>query len=306
MTTVLEGKVAVITGSGQGIGKATALLMAAQGAKVVVNDLARAGTEALADQVVAEIRTSGGEAVANYDSVASAGGGERLIQTAIENFGKIDVLVNNAGIVRDRMLWNMSDEEWDLVLKVHLYGHFYCTRAAVRFMRDAIRAGKLSNGRVINFTSGAGLNGNPGQPNYASAKMGIVGFTYSTANALQNVGITCNAIAPRAVTAMSDTIPEDRIRASAKRLGIEAVEDQDIQVLKRKVIGGEPGAISPLVAWLASDEAQHVTGQVFFIYEGFLALYPKPEPVKTVIREGAFDIASVSRAMAGIMPKPNA
>ena len=309
MGKVLEGKVAVVTGSGRGIGRETVLLLAAEGARVVVNDLGGAedgsgGSASVADQVVAEIRERVGAAVANYASVASSEGAESIIQTALDNFGKIDVLVNNAGILRDRMLWNMTDEEWDAVIKVHLYGHFYCARAAVRNMRDAIREGKQLNGRVINFTSHAGIRGNPGQPNYSAAKMGVVGFTYAVAAACERFGVTCNAIAPRAITRLTDTIPEDRLRQLAKMRGFPGWDAPNIEDVKKKFLGGAPTSIAPLVAWLASDESQHVTGQVFMMTEGAVALFPRMEENRFAYKDGLFGLADLSRAMQALVPQP--
>jgi len=282
--------------------------MAAQGAKVVINDLGVAAdgtgaTEPVADAVVREIKGRGGEAVANGDSVAEVKGAERIIATAIDAFGKIDILVNNAGILRDRMIWNMSDEEWDLVMKVHLYGHFYCARAAIRWMREAIPAGKQANGRIINFTSHSGIRGNPGQPNYAAAKAGVIGFTYSTALACERFGVTCNAIAPRAITRMTDSIPEDRLRELAKKRGIPGWDAPDIADVKRAFIGGPPEGVAPLVVWLASDESQHVTGEVFMATEGVVALFSKMTEVKYAYNNGPHTQPDLSRAMQALTPR---
>ncbi|MFN8625167.1 MAG: SDR family oxidoreductase [Candidatus Binatia bacterium] len=308
MTRALEGKVAVVTGSGRGVGREIALSMAAQGAKVVVNDLGVSAdgtgeSEPVADAVVREIKAGGGEAVANGDSVAEAKGAERIVDTAIDTFGKIDVLVNNAGILRDRMIWNMADEEWDLVMKVHLYGHFYCTRAAVRWMREAIPAGTQANGRIINFTSHSGIRGNPGQPNYAAAKAGVIGFTYSTALACERFGVTCNAIAPRALTRMTDSIPDDRLRALAKQRGMPGWDAPNIADVKRAFIGGPPEGVAPLAVWLASDASQHVTGEVFMATEGVVALFSRMAEVKYAYNNGPHTQPDLSRAMQAILPR---
>lgn len=301
----LRDKVAVVTGAGRGIGRGIAIAMAAEGAKVVVNDLGTAGdgtgaSGTPAEEVVKEIRILGGEAVANFASVAEAADAESIIRTAIENFGKIDVLVNNAGVLRDRMIWNMTDEEWDLVIKTHLYGHFYCTRAAVRWMRDAAKEGRLKNGRIINITSHAGIKGNPGQPNYSAAKMGVVGFTYSCAMALGRYGITCNAIAPRAITRLTDTIPEERLRELAVRRGMATAEESQklgLEELKRKFLGGAPEAIAPLVCWLASDESSHVNGHVFMIMEGRVGIFNSMEETKLAFKDGMFTLDELWRIM---------
>ena len=306
---VLEGKVAVVTGSGRGIGREIVLLMASEGAKVVVNDLGGTGagqgeTSAVADEVVAEIKSKGGEAAANYASVATAEGAESIIQTAIDKFGKIDILVNNAGILRDRMIWNMSDEEWDSVIKVHLYGHFYCSRAAIRNMRDAIREGKQTNGRVINFASDSGIRGNAGQANYAAAKMGVVGFTLSVALACERMGITVNAVSPKAMTRLTDTIPDDRARQLAKQRGIAGWDSPDIADVKQRLIGGPPASIAPIIVWLASDEAQRVTGNVFSVFGGELGLFTKMERGTIAFHEGIYSVPEVGRAMEVLVPKP--
>lgn len=302
MADKLKDKVAVVTGSGRGIGRGIALAMAAEGAKMVVNDLGGAGdgsgtSLAPADEVVAEIKKNGGMAAANYDSVSTHEGADNIIKTAIDSFGKIDILVNNAGILRDRMLWNMTDEEWDAVLQTHLYGHFYCTRAAVVQMRQAIKDGKQQGGRIINFSSHGGIKGNAGQPNYSAAKMGIVGLTYSSALALWRNGITCNAIAPRATTRLTDTIPDDRMRQLAKLRGVVGADTLSIAELKEKLLPGSPEAIAPLVCWVASEEAQNITGQVFAVQRGRVGVFSQMDETKLAFKDGMFGIDEVWQLM---------
>lgn len=308
MTALLEGKVAVVTGAGRGVGRDIALRLASRGAKVVVNDLGSAAdgsgaSGSVADAVVEEIKKAGGTAVANHGSVADAKDAEGVVDSAIKNFGKIDILVNNAGILRDRMIWNMSDEEWDAVMKVHLYGHFYCTRAAVRKMREAVQAGKQTNGRIINFTSHSATKGSAGQPNYAAAKAGVIGFTNAMALACKGFGVTCNAIAPRAITRLTDTIPDDRLRELAKSRGVANWDAPNIEEVKQTFIGGSPAGVAPLVVWLASDQSQHVTGEVFMATEGTVALFCKLTEVKWAYNNGPFTDGDLAKAMQSLLPK---
>lgn len=264
---LLEGKVAVVTGAGRGIGRAHALALASEGAKVVVNDYGVAvdgtGTsKSPADQVVEEIMRSGGEAVASYDSVSESAGAQNIIKTAVDSFGQLDILVNNAGVLRDRMVYNMSDDEWDLVIRVHLYGTFYCTRAACQAMRER------KYGRIINTSSSAGM-GNIGQANYAAAKEGIVGLTRTVARDMARFGVTCNAIRPGAFTRM--TFRDDVYQAWVKSMGVEKADAQ-----KRIVETMAPEDVSPLVVFLASDRASNVTSCVFDVFHTSIAIYDDP------------------------------
>ncbi len=261
---MLKDKVAVITGAGGGVGRGMALLFAKEGAKVVVNDLGStvAGEgrdQKAADTVVEEIRAAGGQAVANYDSVASMAGGESIVQTALSHFGRIDILVNNAGILRDRMIFNMSEEEWDAVINVHLKGTFACTRAAAPHMRAQ------KSGRIINITSTSGLIGNYGQANYAAAKMGIVGLTKAAALDMGRYGVTANCIAPFAWTRMIGTIPTQ-------------TEEQKRRVEKLRRM--DPGLVAPLAAFLASDAAQDISGQIFGVRAKEIILFSQPRPIR--------------------------
>src|SRR5512136_1250499 len=254
----LKGKVAIVTGAGRGLGRAEALLLASEGAKVVVNDLGGArdgtgGAASPADAVVKEIKAKGGEAVANYDSVATAEGGENIVNTAVKTFGRLDILVNNAGILRDRMIYNMSPEEWDIVIKVHLYGTFNCTKPACAVFRQQ------KSGRIINTASESGL-GNMGQANYSSAKEGIVGFTRTVARDMGRYGVTCNAVRPRAKSRL--TISPELVAAieRAKSTGTAMPPGADV-ILKLP----EPHEMIALVAYLATDAAANINGCTFLI-----------------------------------------
>lgn len=274
----LDGKVAAITGAGRGIGRGIALLMAKEGAKVVVNDLGGdvdgvGADRAPAQQVVDEIKKAGGQAVANVENIATVKGGESLVQNAVDSFGQLDILVNCAGILRDRMIFNMTEEEWDAVIAVHLKGHFCTIRPASAHMRQR------KSGRIINFSSGSAL-GAPGQPNYAAAKAGILGLTYSCANSLAKYGITCNAIMPGAATRMTDTIPAN----FAQQMGLGTSSEQ------AQASPMDPGNVAPIVVYLASDNAQNVNGQVFGAMGYRIALYTHIVPEKVIYSQGPWDL----------------
>ncbi|MBI2847402.1 MAG: SDR family oxidoreductase [Chloroflexi bacterium] len=280
----LKDKVAVVTGAGRGIGRAIAILMAEEGAKIVVNDLGGAanGTGAStspADEVVNEIRTRGGTAIANCDSVALYQGGERIIKTAVDNFGRIDILVNNAGIVRDRMLFNMTEEEWDTVIAVHLKGTFNCTRFASILMRQQ------RSGRIINMSSTSGLWGNSGQANYGAAKDGIAGFTRVVARDLGKYGITVNAIAPGADTRL--TLNPEVIRA--RELRATKGVDGSLKVTTER----PPEDIAPLVVYLATDEAANINGQILFVERGLICLLDHPTPTRTITKNGRWTFEEI-------------
>ena len=270
----LQGKVAIVTGAGRGIGRGEALALASEGAKVVVNDLggARDGTGAStspAGEVVAEIKKLGGQAVANHDSVTTLQGAENIVKTAMDNFSKIDILVNNAGILRDRMVFNMSEEDWDLVLKVHLFGHFYTIRAVSPFFRQQ------RYGRIINTSSIAGLYATTyGQANYGAAKEGIVGLTRKVARDMGRYGVTCNCIRPTAGTRL--TLSEEMMKART----------EDIARLEEM----KPEDIAPMVVWLASDDAANVNGRAFYVQTGRIGLYSEPVMEKQLVKAGGWTI----------------
>jgi NAD(P)-dependent dehydrogenase (short-subunit alcohol dehydrogenase family) len=278
---MLDGKVAVITGAGRGIGRGEALLFAAEGARVVVNDLGGEwdGTGAdprPAEQVADEVRSAGGEAVAHFDDVSEEAGAESLIRLAVETWGHLDVVVNNAGILRDRMVFNMSVEEWDAVIKVHLRGHFLVTRAACLHWRELAKAGQAVRGRIVNTSSTSGILGNAGQANYGAAKAGIAAFTQIVALEMKRYGVTANAIAPGARTRMTEktfgalTLPEGQFDALA------------------------PENVAPMVAYLASDQAAHITGQVFGVQGGLIQLYQGWTPVAEITKDARFTAAEIA------------
>ena len=249
MKGMCEGRVAVVTGAGRGIGREYALMLAEQGAKVVVNDLgaARDGTGAdasPAQQVVDEIRALGGEATVNGADVSDFDAAKEMIDQAVDTFGGLDVVVNNAGILRDRMLTNMTEEEWDLVIKVHLKGTFAPARHAAAYWRERSKSGETNDARIINTTSVSGIYGNVGQTNYGAAKQGIAGFTFIAALELQRYGVTVNAIAPGALTRLTEDLGMGQASEEAKA-------------------AMSPRWIAPLCTWLASPQSAGITGRVF-------------------------------------------
>lgn len=254
MARLLEDKVAVVTGAAHGIGRGHALELARNGAKVVVNDLGTTvqgdGSGRDADEVVELITKRGGSAIADYGDVADEEQAEALIDRTVGEFGRMDILVNNAGIARDKVIWNMEPADFDAVMRVHVRGTWLMSHLAAQHWRVRARAGEWFTGRIINTTSGAGLSGNFGQSNYATAKAAIVGLTLTTSLELYRFGVTVNAVGPGGLTRLTATMNEDLRAFEPDDLGEDEYHPMD------------PAGSSPLVAWLASDEAQHVTGQV--------------------------------------------
>ncbi len=290
---VLKGKVAVVTGSGQGLGKAIAIALAEAGAKVVINNRSAESKEGTAEETARIIQGAGGEAVPVYGSVAQMDICEKLIKTAIDRWGSIDILVNNAGFNRDRMVWNMSEEEWDAVVDVVLKGTFGCTRFAAAWMREQRK------GRIINITSQAGIDGNAGQPNYSAAKGGVIGFTKSCALALGRYGITVNALSPQAGTRMWRGVTPERAREMGVVRGLvtkeEAATFSDEEVYTR--IFGASEDVAPIVVYLASDQAANINGQVFFATAGRVSLYSSPTQIKTIYKKGRWTIEELVSVM---------
>ncbi len=274
----LDGKVAAITGGGRGIGRGIAKLYAAQGCAVVVNDLGVKvdgqldKTQSPAEEVVEEIKKAGGKASSNHMDISTVEGGEGLVNQAIKDFGQLDILVNVAGILRDRMLFNMSEQEWDDVIRVHLKGHYCTMRPASAHMRER------KTGRIINFSSNSAL-GSPGQPNYAAAKAGILGLTYSSAVAFKKYNITVNAIMPGAATRMTDTIP-------AGRFGSTGVPQSE----SAEGTPRDPANIAPICLFLASDDGAEVTGQCFGASGYRIMRYTHIVPEKIIYNNGPWNV----------------
>ncbi len=284
----LDGRVAIITGAGRGLGREHALLFAAEGAKVVVNDLGGApdgsGTDRSSAQLVAdEITAAGGEAVANADDITDWDGGKRLIETAVEAFGNLHVLVNNAGILRDRVLVNMSEEEWDSVIKVHLKGHFVPLRHAAAYWRQQTKDGVEVQASVINTSSTSGLLGNPGQTNYGTAKAGIGALTIIAAEELGRYGIRVNAIAPAARTRLTEQTPglSEIVQAPA-----------DASVFD----SWDPANVSPLVAYLATRDAP-TTGQVYLVQGGLIRRFQPWTMTDTLEKNDRWTVAELQTEM---------
>jgi NAD(P)-dependent dehydrogenase (short-subunit alcohol dehydrogenase family) len=291
MSRLLEGKIAVVTGAGHGIGRGHALELAKHGAKVVVNDLGSSvrgeGSGKDADDTVELIAARGGTAVANYGNVADSADSEAMIAQAIHEYGRLDILVNNAGIVRDRVIYNMSPADFDAVMAVHVRGSWLSCHFAAQQWRARSKAGEVFTGRIINTTSGAGLVGNFGQTNYATAKAAIAGLTLTLSLELYKLGVTVNAVGPGGLTRLSASVDGMGEPFEPETLGDDEYHPMD------------PAGSSPLVAWLASDEAQYVTGQVIrAIHDKIYLMAGWTEAATVSANETRWDATTLGRILA--------
>ncbi|HVV29404.1 MAG TPA: SDR family oxidoreductase [Mycobacteriales bacterium] len=295
---LLDGKVAIVTGAGRGVGREEALLLASEGARVVVNDLGGdakgEGSDATpAQQVADEIKAAGGEAVVNGADISSWDGAKSLITQAVEEFGDLNILVNNAGILRDAMSFNTTEEDWDAVIRVHLKGHFATARFAAEYWRNRSKAGEAVSGRIINTTSDSGLFANPGQSGYDAAKSGIATLTIVLARELERYGVTANAIAPRARTRLTATIG--------------MTDEPDPNTFDEL----SPANIAPVVGWLSTDAAKDVNGQVFIVWAGHVIRAEGWHPVDEIAQDSRWTVEGLvgqqnalfgGKAPAGVAP----
>ena len=284
MNDKLKGRNAVVTGAGRGIGRAVAILLAQEGASVVVNDpggnVDGTGHDAgPADQVVDEINAAGGSAVANYDSVAELTGGENMVKQCVDAFGRIDILINVAGILRDRMIFNMSEEEWDAVIAVHLKGHYNTIKPASVLMRQQ------RSGRIVNFSSISGLRGNSGQANYGAAKAAIAGLTRVVARDLGRYGVTCNAIAPGAQTRMVDAVPDSARELRAQR-GMTGGPPPSL-------VERTPEHVAPMTVYLCTDDAWNINGKIFHVGGGNVSLASEETVERQITKDGKWELAEL-------------
>ncbi len=296
MAGKLQGRNAVVTGAGRGIGRTVAMLLAREGANVVVNDpgvsVDGSGHDnGPAEQVVAEIKQAGGTAVANYDSVADNQGGENMIRQCVDAFGRLDILVNVAGILRDRMIFNMSEQEWDDVIAVHLKGHFNTIKPASILMRQQ------RYGRIVNFSSISGLRGNSGQGNYGAAKAGIAGMTRVVARDLGRYGVTCNAIAPGAQTRMIAQVPDSARQLRAAR-GM-----QQTGASAQLLVEPTPEHVAPMTVWLCTDDAWNVNGKIFHVAGGVVSLAHEETAIRQLQKDGKWTVEELGILVpAQLMP----
>ena len=276
----LDGRVAIITGAGRGLGREHALLFAAEGARVVVNDLGE-----VAEETAADVRAAGGQAVASNHDITDWAGGGQLVQAAVDAFGRLDVLVNNAGILRDRMLVSMSEEEWDLVIAVHLKGHFIPTRWAANHWRDQVKAGEPVRASLIHTSSTSGLLGNPGQTNYGAAKAGIGSFSIICAQELARYGVRSNCIAPAARTRLTEATPGLGEVVAAPTEGFDV---------------WDPANVSPLVAYLATETCE-VTGRTFFVQGGTVRVMEPWRMGERLERSGRWTIEELAQEVPSLL-----
>ncbi len=297
----LEGKVAIVTGAGRGIGRGEALLLAEQGARVIVNDFGGSaagdgGDRSPADEVVREIKKMGGDAAANYGNVASMADGEAMVKQALDTWGRLDILVNNAGILRDKMVFNMTEEEWDAVIAVHLKGHFTITKHAAMVFRQQ------RSGRIVSTSSESGL-GNMGQANYSAAKEGIVGLTRTLALDLGRYGVTANAIRPRAATrlTLSPEMEAARVRRQQTAAAGNPVENTGVGDAVGAISQMAPELIAPLVVYLCTDAAANINGRDFIVGGNEISLMSQPQRERTIYREGGWTLDTLAAVFPGTL-----
>lgn len=296
MSGFCEGRIVIVTGSGRGLGRAHALELAREGARVVVNDLGceldgSGGGTGPAGEVVEEIRDAGGEAIANGDDVADFAGAARMVQAALDAFGGLDVVVNNAGFVRDRMFANVVEDEWDAVVRVHLKGHFAVARHAAAHWRDQAKAGAPVDARIINTSSGAGILGSIGQAAYSAAKAGIATLTLVQAAELGRYGVTANALCPAARTRMTEGVFTEMMATPDEPDAFDAMA---------------PENVSPIVAWLASSRSRHVTGRMFEVEGGKVGVATGWQHGPTVDKGDRWDVAELGAAIDGLLAEASA
>jgi NAD(P)-dependent dehydrogenase (short-subunit alcohol dehydrogenase family) len=294
---VIDGRVAIITGGARGIGASISRLFAAEGASLVINDLGggpdgTGGDEGPAKQIADEIVAAGGTAISDGGDIGSVATGERLVRTAVEQYGKLDIVVNVAGILRDRMIFNLAEEDWDEVIRVHLKGHYSTARPAAAYWRE--QRNPQGHYRIVNFTSISGLDGSPGQPNYAAAKMGIIGLTYSLAQSLARYGVTANAISPSAATRLTATIPADK-RVSREERSPSAAE-----------LEMSPDNVAPVALYLASERSDWLTGRVISSHGFDVGLYANPQVIRQLSAPSPWDYGSLAKKIeASFKPAAN-
>jgi NAD(P)-dependent dehydrogenase (short-subunit alcohol dehydrogenase family) len=284
---VIDGRVAIITGGARGIGASISRLFAAEGASLVINDLGGSpdgtgGDEGPAKQIADEIVAAGGTAISDGGDIGNVTTGERLVQTAVEQYGKLDIVVNVAGILRDRMIFNLAEQDWDEVIRVHLKGHYSTVRPAAAYWRE--QRNPQGHYRIVNFTSISGLDGSPGQPNYAAAKMGIIGLTYSLAQSLARYGVTANAISPGAATRLTATVPADKRVSREERPSAAA-------------IAASPDNIAPVALYLASERSGWLTGRVLSAQGFDVGLYANPQVIRQLSAPSPWDYDNLAKKM---------
>ncbi len=296
----LEGKVAIVTGGGRGIGRGVSHLLAEEGCRVVVADYGVAvdgsqPSSGPAEEVAQEIKAKGGEAVANAGDVSTMDGGESMVKQALDTFGRLDILINIAGILRDRMVFNMTEEEWDAVIAVHLKGQFATIKPAAVVMRQQ------RSGRIINYSSISGLRGNPGQANYGAAKAGVAGLSRVVARDLGRYGVTCNVISPGASTRMTATVPAQASQLRARAAGGQAQPTPPPAAVSSVPSLREPEYVAPMTVFLATDAAWNINGKVFYVSGGTVSLAYEEVPFRTIWKPGTWTLDELDQQVPQLM-----